>query len=132
MNKIILSGNLCQEMTLKYTTTNTAVLNNTIAVRNDFKNAQGEYDSQFINFVAYKNNAVFLNNYATKGTKVLLEGRLSNRSYEKQDGTKAYITEVIVDKVEFLSSKKKEEPVEETLEEYNPFAEFGESLEYLE
>ena len=102
MNKVILNGNLCKDIELRYTTTNTPVVSNTIAVRNDFKNAQGEYESQFINFVAYRKNAEFLNKYATKGIKVLLEGRLNNRSYDKQDGTKAYITEVIVDKIELF------------------------------
>ena len=129
MNKVILNGNLCKEIELRYTTTNTPVVSNTIAVRNDFKNAKGEYESQFINFVAYKQNAEFLNKYAAKGTKVLLDGRLSNRSYVKQDGTKAYITEVIVDKVELLGSKQKEElkPVEQPKQE-DPFATFGNSV----
>lgn len=132
MNKVILNGNLCKDVELKYTqNNNTAVVSNTIAVRNDFKNAKGEYESQFINFVVYRNNAEFLNKYAAKGSKVLLEGRLNNRSYDKQDGTKAYITEVVVERVELLGNKptevKKEEPKEE-----DPFATFGESLEYLE
>ena len=129
MNKVILSGNLCKDIELRYTTANTPVVNNTIAVRNDFKNAQGEYESQFLNFVAYRKNAEFLNKYAAKGTKVLLEGRLSNRSYDKQDGTKVYITEVIVDRIELLGSKPKEEqkPVEQPKLEEDPFAAFGNS-----
>ena len=124
-----MSGNLCKDIELRYTTTNTPVVNNTIAVRNDFKNAQGEYESQFLNFVAYRKNAEFLNKYAAKGTKVLLEGRLSNRSYDKQDGTKVYITEVIVDRIELLGSKPKEEqkPVEQPKLEEDPFAAFGNS-----
>ena len=131
MNKVILNGNLCKEIELRYTTTNTPVVSNTIAVRNDFKNAQGEYESQFINFVAYRKNAEFLNKYATKGTKVLLEGRLNNRSYDKQDGTKAYITEVIVDRFELLGSKPKEEqkPVVQPKQEEDPFAAFGNTVE---
>lgn len=128
MNKVILNGNLCKDVELRYTSNNTAVVSNTIAVKNDFKNAKGEYESQFINFVVYRNNAEFLNKYATKGTKVLLEGRLNNRSYDKQDGTKAYITEVVVERVELLGNKptetKKEEPKEE-----DPFATFGNYVE---
>ncbi len=131
MNKVILNGNLCKDIELRYTTTNTPVVSNTIAVRNDFKNAKGEYESQFINFVAYRKNAEFLNKYATKGTKVLLEGRLSNRSYDKQDGTKAYITEVIVDRFELLGSKPKEEqkPVVQPKLEEDPFATFGNAVD---
>ena len=131
MNKVILNGNLCKDIELRYTNTNTPVVSNTIAVRNDFKNAQGEYESQFINFVAYRKNAEFLNKYAAKGTKVLLEGRLNNRSYDKQDGTKAYITEVIVDRFELLGSKPKEEPkpVVQPKQEEDPFATFGNAVE---
>lgn len=134
MNKVILNGNLCKDIELRYTTTNTPVVSNTIAVKNDFKNANGDYDSQFINFVVYRNNAEYLKKYATKGTKVLLEGRLSNRSYEKQDGTKAYITEVIVDRIELLGSpaksgQKAENTQESPVKEEDPFSAFGEQVE---
>ena len=94
MNKVILSGNICKDIELRYTTSNVPAVHNSIAVKNDFKNAKGEYDSQFINFVAYRLNAEFLGKYAAKGSKVLLEGRWNNRTYDKADGTKGYITEV--------------------------------------
>lgn len=129
MNKVILNGNLCKDVELKYTSNNTAVVSNTIAVKNDFKNAKGEYESQFINFVVYRNNAEFLNKYAAKGSKVLLEGRLNNRSYDKQDGTKAYITEVVVERVELLGNKPVETKQEQPKQEEDPFAVFGDSVE---
>lgn len=121
MNKIILSGNLCKDVELKYTTSNIAVIQNTIAVRNDFKNANGEYESQFINIVVWRQTAEFLYNYATKGSKVLVEGRLTTRTYDKQDGTKGYVTEVVCEKVELLSVRKDEtsEPVNNTKNESN-------------
>ena len=131
MNKVILSGNLCHNIELKYTTSDIPVLQNTIAVRNDFKNTNGEYESQFINFVAYRKNAEFLNNYASKGIKALLEGRLNTRSYDDKDGNKRYVTEVIVDKVELLGTKKEttEQLVEQpTQPEADPFAEFGQQV----
>ena len=107
MNKFIGTGNLTKDIEMRYTNSNIPVLQNSIAIRNDYKNANGEYDTTFINFVAYRNNAEFLSKYASKGNKVLIEGRINNRSYDKQDGTKAYITEVIADKVELLSSPSK-------------------------
>lgn len=135
MNKVILSGNLCKEIELRFTTNNIAVLSNTIAVKNEYKNDKGEYESTFINFVAYRNNAEFLGKYASKGSKVLLEGKINNRNYDKEDGTKVYITEVIVDKVELLGNRK-EEPAEklncvETMEAVtgNPFEEFAAEME---
>lgn len=129
MNKVILNGNLCKDVELRYTSNNTAVVSNTIAVRNDFKNAKGEYESQFINFVVYRNNAEFLSKYAAKGSKVLLEGRLNNRSYDKQDGTKAYITEVVVERVELLGNKPVETKQEQPKQEEDPFAAFGNVVE---
>lgn len=137
MNKFIGTGNLCKDIELRYTTSNIAAVQNTIAIRNDFKNANGEYESQFINFIAYRNNAEFLSKYASKGSKVLIEGRINNRSYDKQDGTKAYITEVIVDKAELLSSPVKSGQVAENEQEspvksgqqIDPFAQFGSEVE---
>ena len=128
MNKIILSGNLCKDIELKYTNNNKAVMQNTLAVKNDFKNANGDYESQFINLVVWNNNAEYLKNYASKGSKVLVEGKLTNRSYDKTDGTKAYITEVVVEKVELLSSTNKNVAKQET-QESDPFKEFGEEIE---
>ena len=106
MNKVILIGNICHNMEIRYTANNIAVLQNSIAVRNDFKNANGEYESEFVNIVVWKQTAEFLNKYASKGSKIAVEGRLTTRNYEKQDGTKGYITEVVAEKVELLESKK--------------------------
>ena len=131
MNRVILSGNICQDIELKNTATGKPYINNTVAVKSDYKNANGDYDTTFINIVVWNKTAEFLNNYASKGTKVLVEGRLSTRSYEKQDGTKAHITEVVVDKVELLGAKKgtnKENFTVEEPKEEDPFATFSEQV----
>lgn len=134
MNKIIITGNLCKDIELRYTNSNIAVLQNTVAVKNDFKNADGEYDSEFINIVVWRQTAEFLNNYAAKGSKVLVEGRLTNRSYDKQDGTKGYVTEVVAEKLELLDTKKKENTSTETQDvpvqekQGDPFKEFGSEI----
>lgn len=134
MNKIIITGNLCKDIELRYTNSNIAVLQNTVAVRNDFKNADGEYDSEFINIVVWRQTAEFLNNYAAKGSKVLVEGRLTTRSYDKQDGTKGYVTEVVAEKVELLDAKKKENATNEKQDasvqekQGDPFKEFGSEI----
>lgn len=132
MNKIILSGNLVKEIDLRNTANGTSVVQNTIAVKNDYKNAKGEYDSEFINIVAWKQTAEYISKYASKGNKVLVEGRLRNRSYEKQDGTKGYVTEVIVEKVELLSFKKEETKpvVEEKKNNDDVYADFGKQIEF--
>jgi single-strand DNA-binding protein len=119
MNLSILCGNLCKPIELKCTPSGKYVIQNTIAVRNDFKNKDGNYDSTFINIVVWGNQAEYLSKYAGKGSKVLVEGRISNRSYDKQDGSKAYVTEVVVEKAEILTYKKEENetPVEQPKEE---------------
>ncbi len=137
MNKVILSGNLCKEIDLRYTQNNVAVIQNTIAVKNDYKNKDGEYDSQFINLVVWRQAAEFLSKYAAKGSKILVEGQIRNRTYEKQDGTKGYVTEVVAEKVELLNSPVKnneQKPVEKQEEKRptlsdDPFKEFGEQKE---
>lgn len=132
MNKIILSGNLVKEIDLRSTGNGTSVVQNTIAVKNDYKNAKGEYDSEFINIVAWKQTAEYLKKYASKGSKVLVEGKLRNRSYDKQDGTKGYVTEVIVEKVELLSFKKEEAKpvVEEKKNNDDVYVDFGKQIEF--
>ncbi len=82
MNKVIISGNLCQEINVKYTKNNVPVISNTLAVRNEFKNAEGKYDSQFINIVIWNKTAEFVQKYCTKGSKILVEGRLETRQYD--------------------------------------------------
>lgn len=114
MNKVILTGNLVKDLELKYTNNNKAVLQNTIAAKNDFKNANGEYESQFINIEVWGKTAEFLNKYAGKGSKVLVEGKIVNRNYTAQDGTKRYVTNVAVEKVELLDTKKQETTPAET------------------
>lgn len=130
MNKVILTGNLCRDNEIKILTNNISVLQNTIAVRNDYKNSKGEYESQFINIVAYRNNAEFINKYTTKGSKILIEGKLNCRSYENKQNQKVYVTDVIVERVELIGTKKIEtnensiETKENTVDE-DPFKEFG-------
>lgn len=134
MNKIVITGNLCKDIELRYTTSNIPVLQNSVAVKNDFKNANGEYDSEFINIVVWRQTAEFLKNYAAKGSKVLVEGRLTTRSYDKQDGTKGYVTEVVAEKVELLDAKKKENTTNEKQDasvqekQSDPFKQFGSEI----
>ena len=130
MNKVVLTGNLCKDNEIKILTNNISVLQNTIAVRNDYKNSKGEYESQFINVVAYRNNAEFINKYTTKGSKILIEGKLNCRNYENKQNQKVYVTDVIVERVELIGTKKIEtnensiESKENTVDE-DPFKEFG-------
>lgn len=116
MNKFIGVGNLTKEGELRSTESGKIIYSNSLAMRNDFKNKDGEYDTEFINFSAWGTTAEYLKKYAKKGNKVLIEGRISTRSYDKQDGSKVYITEVIAEKVELLTYKKEETTTQNELE----------------
>lgn len=106
MNKTILIGRVTKDIERKSTTSGKSVATFTLAVNRDYKNAEGKYDADFINCVAYEQRADIISTYVHKGDKFSVVGKLNTRTYDKQDGSKAYITEVIVESFEFLESKK--------------------------
>lgn len=110
MNKTIITGRTTADCELKQTTSGTPVAAFSIAVRRTFKNAKGEYESDFFDCVAYNKTAETISKYVKKGDLIGIEGRLQKRSYTNKDDRKIYITEIIVENVEFLQSKKQETP----------------------
>lgn len=108
MNKVILTGNLCRDIELKATQGGKEVVQNCIAVSRDFKNAQGEYESDFINIVVWGNQAQYLKNYASKGDRVELVGRWTVRKYTDSNGTQQYINECVVENIKAFSKQPKE------------------------
>ena len=105
INRVVLTGRLTRDVELKATSTGNNVASFTVAVDGFTKDQNGETISSFINCVAWSNTAKFVSTYCKKGSLVALEGRLQSRSYDRKDGTKAYVTEVIVDRIENLSPK---------------------------
>ena len=81
MNKVILSGNLTKEVEVRYTQNGKAVVKVGLAVTRNFKNAEGNRDADFFNLVAWDKTAEFFGNYLSKGTKILVEGRIQNNNY---------------------------------------------------
>lgn len=108
MNKVILTGNLCKDIELKQTTNGRTVVSNAIAVRNDFKNKDGKYDTTFVNFIAWGTQADFLQKYSKKGDRLEIEGRWQNRTYEKEN-KKHTISECVIEKVNIINRKEKEQ-----------------------
>jgi single-strand DNA-binding protein len=132
MNKLLLVGRLTKETELKVTPNGAFTTSNTIAVNRNFKNNNGEYETDFINIVAWRNTAEFLCKYANKGSLVGLEGRLQTRNYQNNEGQKVYVTEMLVEQVELLGAKKEEntqnnQNIVQNVEE-DPFAAFGEQV----
>ena len=134
MNRVELTGRLTANPELKHVENSDKVYTRfTLAVQRDFKNKDGEYDADFFNIVAWDKRAEVITNYVKKGHKFLVTGRLQNKSYDKADGTKGYITDVVLKDYEFLENKPKEEAPEPDFPELpaddDPFADFGEQIE---
>ena len=110
MNKVFLIGNTCKENELKLSSTGIEILNNTIAVKRSTKDANGEYITDFISFITFKNQAKYINQYCPKGSKIALEGSWQTRSYQANDGTTRYVNELVVNSVELLKSSQEENP----------------------
>lgn len=105
-NKVILMGRLAKDVDARNTTSGKTVARFTLAVdRRQRKNTNGQQTADFLNIVAWESLADFCSNYLRKGTKILLEGQLQSRSYEAQDGSKRYVTEVVARDIEFAESK---------------------------
>ena len=106
MNKIILLGYVIKDPELRQNENKDKVYTRfTIAVQRNFKMPDGTREADFINIVVWRNQAENVCKYCTKGSMVAVIGRITSRSYDAQDGTKRYVTEVVADNVRFLSSK---------------------------
>ena len=109
MNIITLTGNATKDIELKYTPNGKAVANGSIAVRRDFKNQHGEYETDFFNLVILGKTAEIMANYIKKGDKFGVTGRLQNRTWEKDNGEKQYFTEVVVNGFDFPYKQREEQ-----------------------
>jgi single-strand DNA-binding protein len=109
MNVITLTGNATKDVELRFTPNGKGVANGTIAVRRDFKNQNGEYETDFINFTALGGLSEVMANHIKKGDKFGINGRLQIRKWEKDNGDKQYFTEVIVNGFDFPDKKNQEQ-----------------------
>ena len=107
MNKVILMGRLARDPDVRTTQGGKTVARMTLAVDRR-KGADGQQDADFLALIAWEKIADIAANYLHKGSKILVEGRLQSRSYDAQDGSKRYATEVIVSNLEFCESRKQE------------------------
>ena len=111
LNRIIIMGRLVRDPELRTTQSGIPVTSFTLAVDRDFKSRDsGEKSTDFIDVVAWRQTAELCARYLSKGRKVAVEGSIQNRSYDAQDGSKRYITEIVADNVEFLSSPQGDRP----------------------
>lgn len=102
LNRVILIGRLTADPELRYTQSGTAVANFRIAVDRPFTNQSGEREADFIPIVVWDKQAETCANYLNKGRLVAVDGRMQVRSYDAQDGSRRWVTEVVAQDVRFL------------------------------
>lgn len=105
INSVVLVGRLTRDAELKHTTSNIAVATFSLAVNRNFKDANGERETDFINCVIWRRQAENLANWAKKGALIGITGRIQTRSYENQQGQRVYVTEVVAENFQMLESR---------------------------
>lgn len=104
LNHITIMGRICNEIELRRTGSGVAVTSFTLAVDRDFKK-DGEKETDFIECVAWKNTAEFVDKFFSKGKMAVVSGRLQIRSWTDKDGNKRKTAEVVADNVYFGEAK---------------------------
>lgn len=119
INKSILIGRLTKDVTLRKTQSNKSVVQFTLACNRN-KSNDGQPEADFINCVAWNGTADAIAKYLHKGSLIGIEGRLQSRSYDDKNGNKVYITEVLVENVQFLESKNNASSNQQSSYQYQP------------
>lgn len=136
MNKVNLIGRLTADAELRYNDSNIPYTRFNLAVNRNFTNANGEREADFISCVAWRKTAELINKHFQKGSELGASGRIQTGSYEDKDGKRIYTTDVIVEEITFVGSKKEGrpapeytgQPIEPAQQTSDPFAEFGEQV----
>lgn len=105
MNKVCLIGRLTADIEVK-NSNEISWTRFTLAVNRKYQNEKGEYDADFISCVAWRERAELIAKHFGKGSQIGIEGHIQTGSYDKEDGSKGYLTDVIVDSISFVGSKK--------------------------
>ena len=105
INNVTLIGRLTRDVELRYTPNNIATAQFNIACNRNFKNANDEYDADFINCVMWREQAERFCNWTRKGMLVGIVGRIQTRSYENQQGQRVYVTEVVAENFQILEKR---------------------------
>ncbi len=112
MNKVLLTGNLVKDIDISFAENGRAFAKGTIAVRREYKNGNGDYDADFIDFVVFGRDAEYLNDYSSKGCKLEIVGRWQVRNVNKNGENRRY-NEVMVESVNAYNKGNKEVEREE-------------------
>ncbi len=108
LNQTVIVGRLVREPELRETEKGNKVTNITLAVPRSYKNMHGEYETDFISCVLWKGIAENTVQYVKKGDLLGVKGRIQSRSYQPEGEDVKYVTEIVAEKVTFLSTKHRE------------------------
>ena len=97
---------MTKDIEIRYTQNQKEVGSFDLAVNRNYKSENGEYDTDFFKCIAWGNLAKTIHTYTSRGSQIAIEGRVENRKYQANDGTNRYVTEVVVEGVQLLDSKK--------------------------
>ena len=132
MNKAMLVGNLTRDPERRTTQSGISVTSFTVAVQRRFKSQDGQQQADFINCVAWRQTAEFIAKYFTKGSRIGIVGTIQTRNYEDSNGVRRYVTEVVVDEAEFVTSKGRKPAEQEGNAADDMFAEDLEDFQPLD
>lgn len=97
---------MTKDIEIRYTQNQKEVGSFDLAVNRSYKSANGEYDTDFFKCIAWGNLAKTIHIYTSKGSQIAIEGRVENRTYQANDGTNRYVTEVVVEGMQLLDNKR--------------------------
>lgn len=109
INNVVLVGRMTADAELRYTPSNIATANFTLAVNRPFKNQNGEREADFIRCVIWRQSAENLANWAKKGALVGITGSIQTRSYDNQQGQRVYVTKVLANGFQLLESRNQQD-----------------------
>jgi single-strand DNA-binding protein len=110
MNKAILAGRLAKDPEIRYTQSGKAVASFPLAVNRPWVKDNNQPGADFIPIIAWNKLAEIVGNNLVKGSQIVVDGRMQVRSYDAQDGSKRYVTEVVANEIEFMGTKHQQEP----------------------
>ena len=108
LNQAVLVGRVTSNLELEEKKNGKQLVTLTLAVPRSYKNEEGSYDTDFIDVVLWNSIASNTAEYCRKGDLLGIKGRIQTSTYELEDGSKRKVTEIIAEKVTFLSSKKED------------------------
>lgn len=106
INNVVLVGRLTRDVDMRYTQSGVAVGSFSVAVERNFKNVNGERETDFINCVIWRKAAENFARFTRKGSLVGVEGSIQTRNYENNQGQRVYITEILVNNFSLLETKE--------------------------